>query len=160
MKTWTQDEIDSLVACQKQTIDAPKRTMRTEKGSHRNEATLQSLDEEHTFRVFFRQNAKFPENFTVGLDYLPRQEPGSICLVRCNGPHGPHLLFPHHTHFHIHHARADALNEGRKSEVFAEITTSYASYTEAIRYFGTYCHITDWYLHFPAIEQLLFPDLP
>jgi len=121
---------------------------------------IESSDSQHSFRVFFRQNAKFPENFTVGLDFLPRDEPGSICLLRCNGPHGPHLLWPHHTYFHIHKVTAENVNEGRKSEAFAEVTASYASFEEAIRHFGTLCGITDWHLHFQDLQQLLFKDLP
>lgn len=160
MKTWTQVELDHLVTCDKRTVDPPKKTMRLELGSHRNEATLQSLDDQHSFRVFIRQNAKFTENFTIGLDFLPRDEPGTICLLRCNGPHGPHALWPHHAQFHIHKALAENVNEGRKPEVFAEITGSYATLDEAIRHFGTLCHITDWHLYFPDIKQLLFPNLP
>lgn len=160
MKIWTQAELETLVACDKRTIDPPKKSMRLELGSYRNEASLESLDGQLSFRVFFRQNAKFPENFTVGLDFLPRDEPGSICLLRCNGPHGPHLLWPHHTHFHIHKVKAGNVNEGRKSEAFAEVTASYASFEEAIRHFGTLCGITDWHLHFQDLQQLLFKDLP
>jgi hypothetical protein len=160
MKTWTQAELDALVACDKRTLDPPKKSMRLELGSYRNEATLQSLDGQHSFRVFIRQNAKFTENFTIGLDYIQRDEPGSICLLRCNGPHGPHVLWSHHAQFHIHKALADNVNGGRKSEAFAEVTASYASLEEAIRHFGSICHITDWNLHFPDLQQLLFKDLP
>ncbi len=122
VKTWIQSELDELVACEKRTIDPPKKHMRLELGSYRNEASLESLDGEHSFRVFFRQNAKFRENFTVGLDFVPRDEPGAICLLRCNGPHGPHQLWPHHAKFHIHKVMAENVNEGRKSEAFAEAT--------------------------------------
>ena len=160
MKVWTQVELDYLVACEKRTVDPPKKTMRLELGSHRNEAALESFDAQHSFRVFFRRNDKFRENFTVGLDFVPRDEPGSICLLRCNGPHGPHELWPHHTQFHIHKAVADNVNEGRKAEAFAEITGSYASFEEACRHFGKICHITDWENHFPDLQQLLFKDLP
>ena len=159
MKTWTQVELDALISCDKRTIDPPKKSMRLEFGSYRNEATLESLDRQHTFRVFFRLNAKFTENFTVGLDFFPRDEPGAICLLRCNGPHGPHVLWPHHIQFHIHKALAEEVNEGRKSEAFAEVTASYGSFEEAIRHFGSFCHVTDWDLHFPDLRQLLFKDL-
>lgn len=160
MKTWSQAELDALVACEKRTLEPPRKSVRLESGSYRNEATLQSLDGQHSFRVFIRQNAKFTENFTVGLDYIQRDEPGSICLVRCNGPHGPHVLWPHHDRFHMHKALAENLNEGRKAEAFAEVTASYASLEEATRHFGRLCHITDWHLHFPDFQQLLFKDLP
>ncbi len=159
MKTWTQAELDALIACDKRTLEPPKKSMRQESGSYRNDATLQSLDGQHAFRVFIRQNVKFIENFTIGLDFVPRDEPGSICLLRCNGPHGPHALWPHHAQFHIHKALAENVNEGRKPEAFAEVTASYASLEEAISHFGALCHITDWNLHFPDLRQLLFKDL-
>jgi hypothetical protein len=159
MKTWTQHELDELLACEKVTIDPPKKRMRLDRGSFRTEATLQSIVGEHAFRVFFRQNAKFRENFTVGLDFNLRDEPGSICLARCNGQHGPHELWPYHSEFHIHLAKAEVVNEGRKSEAFAEATESYANFDEAIRHFGSLCHITDWHLHFPDLQQMLFEDL-
>ena len=44
MKTWSQDELDELIACPKRTIEPPKRSMRTEMGSHRSEAILESED--------------------------------------------------------------------------------------------------------------------
>lgn len=134
--------------------------MREEWGSYRNEATLESTDDQHRFRVFFRQNAKFPENFTIGLDFISRDEPGSICLLRCNGPHGPHRLWPHHSQYHIHRAKAENLNEGMKAEAFAEVTKAYASFPEAILHFGSICHILNWQEYFPSIQTELFPDLP
>lgn len=88
MKTWTQEELDALIACGKRTLDPPRKSMREESGSLRNEAMLESVDGLYTFRVFIRQNVKFPENFSVGLDFVPRDEPGSVCLLRCNGPMG------------------------------------------------------------------------
>ncbi len=63
MKTWTQAELDALIACDKRTLEPPKKSMRLELGNYRNEATLRSLDGQHSFRVFIRQNAKFSENY-------------------------------------------------------------------------------------------------
>lgn len=160
MKTWTQAEIDALIACDKRTIEPPRKTMRLELGSYRNDAKLESLDGQYFFRVFIRKNAQFQENFTIGLDFIRRDEPGSICLIRCNGPHGPHQLWPHHDRFHVHKALAENLNEGRKSEAYAEICDSYASLDEAVRHFGAVCHITDWNVHFPSLQLQLFKDSP
>ena len=160
MKTWSQDELDELLACPKRTIEPPKRSMRTEMGSHRNEALLESEDGRHRFRVFIRQNADFAENFSIGLEYHPREEAGSITLLRCNGPHGPHKLWPHHAQYHIHKAKAENLLEGGRAEAFAEITPAYASFEEALRHFGEICHIADWSIHYPPLEQMLFKNLP
>lgn len=160
MKTWTQDELDALIACPKRTLDPPKNSMREEWGSYRNEATLESQDGLHAFRVFIRQNIMFPENFTVGLDFIPRDERGSVCLLRCNGPHGPHLLWPHHVHYHVHKAHEENLKEGRKAEAFAEVTEAYACLEEAIRHFGRLCAIMDWEDYYPSERQMLFEETP
>lgn len=101
----------------------------------------------------------FIENFSIGLDFVPQDEPGSIRLLRCNGPHGPHRLWSHHTRFHIHQTKAEDLNNGLKVEAFAEITVAYGSFEEAIRQFGSICQIVDWGECFPAIQADLFPDL-
>ena len=160
MKVWSQDEIDELLACRKKTTEPPKRGMRTELGSHRNEAIVESEDGRHRFRVFIRQNVDFPENFSIGLEYQAKEEPGSFCMLRCNGPHGPHKLWPHHAQFHIHKAMAGNLQEGYRAEAFAEITPAYASFEEALRHFGEICHIADWSIHYPPLEQMLFKNLP
>lgn len=160
MKTWSQDELDKLIACPKCTIEPPKRSMRTEMGSHRNEAVLESEDGRHRFRVFIRQSADFAENFSIGLEYQPREDSGAIILLRCNGPHGPHKLWPHHAQYHIHKAKTENLLEGARAEAFAEVTPAYASFEEALRYFGEICHIADWSLHYPSLQQMLFKNMP
>lgn len=66
-------------------------------GKHsRNDMELESLDGNHGFRAFMRQSLEFTEDFSVGLEYLPKDEPGRFCLVRCNGMHGGHQVHPHH----------------------------------------------------------------
>lgn len=160
MKTWSQDELDELIACPKRTFEPPKRSMRTEMGSHRNEAVLESEDGRHRFRVFIRQSADFAENFSIGLEYQPREDSGAIILLRCNGPHGPHKLWQHHAQYHVHKAKAENLLEGARAEAFAEVTPAYASFEEALRYFGEICHIADWSLHYPSLQQMLFKNMP
>ncbi len=50
--------------------------------------------------------------------------------------------------------------EGARAEAFAEVTPAYASFEEALRYFGEICHIADWSLHYPSLQQMLFNNMP
>ena len=109
MRTFTDEEIASLVACPKQMVDPPRRDMRIEGKMKRNDMTLKSEDSNHSFRVFLRQSDEFPENFSIGLLYVPGEEPGSFQLIRCNGQHGGERVHPHHAVYHIHRSKADDL---------------------------------------------------
>jgi len=100
MRTFTDEELKSLIACPKQVIAPPRREMRLDGKMKRNDMTLKSADGKHEFRVFMRQNDEFPENFSIGLMYLPNEEPGSFQLLRCNGQHGGERVHPHHAAFH------------------------------------------------------------
>ena len=95
-----------------------------------------SDDGSREFSVFMRQNTDFPENFSIGLVYLPRDE-DRIILLRCNGPHDAHVNdfqnpIPHFRH-HIHRASEEAIAAGWPAERFAGITEEYASYEGALR---------------------------
>ena len=78
--------------------------------------------------------------------------------MRCNGPHGPHVLFDHHDRFHIHKAKPDNLASGTKAERSAYITKEYASFQDALGYFLKKCNIKGVEKHFPDVLQRdLFP---
>ena len=163
MRTWTQAELDELISCPKQVKDAPRKDMLLDGAHQRNDMTLTSVDGEHRFLVFMRVNDRFQENFSVGLDYDPRDEPGNIPLLRCNGPHGEHdaspIDDPHpHCGNHIHRARADLLNAGSVDLKSAELTGAYASFPEALRHFLELVNLLDRETYFPAAVQL--PLLP
>ena len=121
--------------------------------------TLASLDGERRFSVFMRVNGRFPENFSVGLVYDPRDEPGNLTLLRCNGPHGEHDNSPiedMHPHFgyHIHRARADVMNDGLLPEKFAELTDAYASFPEALHHFLKLANLVGAEAYFSTAYQL------
>ncbi|MBI5526713.1 MAG: hypothetical protein HY897_10310 [Deltaproteobacteria bacterium] len=105
------------------------------------------------FHVFMRINEKFQENFSIGLEYVPSDEPGNIVLLRFNGPHGEHVLYPHHAHYHIHEAKVDAIAAGLKPERYAVVTTDYASYPEALAAFLRRINLGDADRHFPGVFQ-------
>jgi len=95
-------EIDELIACAKRIVEPPKKEMQLASGHWRNDMKLQSDDGKYDFSVFMRKDEDFEENFSIGLIYKPRDIRGEIHLLRCNGPHGPHVMFDHHNRFHIH----------------------------------------------------------
>lgn len=156
MKTYTQLELDNLVKCKKTITTPPKKKMSLENGSYRNNMSLISEDNQSKFSCFMRKNEDFPENFSIGLIYNPTDEKGTICLVRCNGPHGEYNATlsqsPHFKH-HIHMAKAENLEKGIKPEKYSEEIDAYASYEEALRYFLKHINVTNSH-QFPELLQL------
>lgn len=155
---YTDEELTLLIGCPKRISQAPRREMRVEGQMLRNEMELEALDGKHSFRIFMRQSRLFAENFSVGIDYLPRDEPGSFCLLRCNGMHGGHKVHPHHLNCHIHRSKAEELNAGLRVERHIEPTTQYAAFRDALRYFLLLVNVqvTDLSQYFPGITQ---PDM-
>ena len=68
---YSQNDLSQLAACAKRVTEAPRREMKAEGAFGRNDFELESADGQHQFKAFFRQNQTFPENFSLGLDYLP-----------------------------------------------------------------------------------------
>jgi len=158
MKKYSQEEIEELIACPKRTSEPPRKEMKAERGSLRNDMELESMDGKMGFSVFMRINEQFPENFSIGLNFIPKDEPGSFCLLRYNGPHGEHvnMLFEDdHPHFgyHIHKAKAELIDEGMLPEKYAEITETYASYKEALYQFLKTTNIQDVDQYFNDLGQ-------
>jgi hypothetical protein len=149
----TNQHIDYLIGCPKKIIDPPRREMALSNGHWRNGITLQSVDGEHDFSVFLGKNEDFEENFSIGLMYSPRETRGDICLLRYNGPHGPHVSFDHHDRYHVHMAEEETINSGLKAERTALITEEYASFDDALGYFLRKCNITDADKYFPNVLQ-------
>jgi len=132
---FTDKLISELIKSEKRIVQAPLRELKEDRGCLKNNFTLESLSDKNQFKVFIRVNSSFKENFSVGMDFSPRDEKGSYCLIRCNGRHGEHQLFPHHQFFHVHIAKAEYINSGIRPEFFIEETDQYASYEEALHYF-------------------------
>ena len=65
MRVYTQAELDDLIAAPKIITEAPKKAMRLERGSRRNDMRLRSEDESMDFTAFMRINDTFPENFSI-----------------------------------------------------------------------------------------------
>lgn len=152
---YTDEDLTQLIACPKRVSQAPRKEMRTEGQMLRNEMEFESLDGEHAFRVFLRQSRQFTENFSVGIDYLPKDEPGSFCLLRCNGMHGGHKVHPHHLNCHIHRSKAEDVNAGLRVERHIEPTEQYAAFRDALRHFLLAVNVqaADLSQYFPGITQ-------
>lgn len=153
----TDNEIEELIHCPKNIVDPPRKEMQLVTGHWRNDMRLESIDREHDFSVFIRKDEDFEENFSIGLVYCPRGVRGDIHLFRCNGPHGPHILFDHHDRYHIHMADPKNLSSGLKAERTAHITREYASFQDALGYFLKTCNIVGANEYFKGIFQR---DLP
>ena len=128
------DFINRLLTCKKEIVKTPGNP-KLEQGHYRIGFELQSVDKEFYFSAFGRYNAMFPENFSVGLVYIPKEEKGNYEILRCNGPHGEHKMFPHHVHYHIHKITTDAVENFLKENSFIEITDKYVTYEDALHFF-------------------------
>lgn len=158
LKALTDEEILFLISCPKIITTIPKKSMLLLQGSYRNEMTLQSEDGLHRFSVFMRKNEAFEENFSIGLRYHPDNDPESIVLIRCNGPHGEHRdpfdkRESHYWEYHIHLAKETIIKEGLRSEAYAEITDEYSNYADALVFFFRYCNIKDAIKYFKNVYQ-------
>ena len=156
MTTHSQQDIEHLISCAKVICDPPRKEMRVERGSRRNDMRLRSQEGDLEFSVFMRINDDFPENFSIGLEYRAPDERSSICLLRCNGPHGEFVGGPESAHFlhHIHKAKPGNLEARLKAERGGERTDAYDSYLEALRYFLKVVNVTNADEFFPNLRQL------
>lgn len=157
LRHYTQDEIEELIVCPKFVSEPPRKEMRQDRGHFRNDMRLKSTDEKYEFRVFIRRNEDFPENFSIGLAFLPKDGTGELILLRCNGPHGAFNdhFDPEHPHFdfHVHRASASMIEAGLRAEKFGEVNRDFASYEEALQYFVRNANITDARTYFGDTAQ-------
>ncbi len=162
MRTYTQEDLDRLIKCEKIITTPPRKDMLLENGHYRNGMDLQSKDGTYKFSVYMRKNEKFEENFTIGLMYHPQDGTKRITLVRCNGPHGDHvndfLGGEHHNKYHIHLAKDFNINVGKKSDIYAKTTNQYINLDEAILFFVKYCNISGSEKYFNTRCQLSLLD--
>ncbi|MEK7407577.1 MAG: hypothetical protein AAB225_21065 [Acidobacteriota bacterium] len=87
-RRYTQEELEDLIACPKVVFEPPKQQMRPDRGHLRSDMRLKSVEGDREFRVFLRRREELPENFSIGLVYVPKDGTGEVTLLQCNGPHG------------------------------------------------------------------------
>jgi hypothetical protein len=131
-------------------------------GSLRNDFEMQSEDGREKFKAYIRVNEELQDSFSIGLIHI-NEEGKSICLLRCNGKHGEHKNYntkEKFFDFHIHTATHDAIESGEAPEQYAEITTEYATWQDALAYFLKTINVKDAGNYFPEIKQTgLFNNL-
>ena len=158
------DEIQSLISCQKVITEKPKKAFAVRQGSEHNDFKLMDLDtNELNFRVFLRKNTKFPENFSVGLEYTVQSSEDDIKLVRFNGvhKHSNNIINEEKFEtFHIHTATHEAIEEKLKPESYAIITEEYKTFEEALILFWQKINIQDDInTYFPYLNDFKSPQL-
>ena len=154
MKRYSEEEINQLIHCPKLITDPPRKDLKVDRGSRRNDMRLKAQDDDREFSIFIRVNQDFEENFSVGLVYHPKDERGQFCLLRCNGPHGDFVGSPTLPHFlyHIHKAKPENIEAGERAERGGEETDRYASHQQAIRYLLNVADVLNAEEYFPAIQ--------
>lgn len=163
MRIYSQQEIEDLITCEKKIINPPRKNPQEIRGHLQNNMSLESVDGKHKFEVFMRQSSAFPENFSVGLRYIPKDGTTPFTLLRCNGPHGPYCgQWPEdhpHYDYHIHKAKEENLKKGLKPEKYGEKTQDFATFQDAIKFFVEYTNIKDAEKYFNFFSQMSIFDL-
>ncbi|MCW3073427.1 MAG: hypothetical protein JWP69_496 [Flaviaesturariibacter sp.] len=151
---YTDKIIDELINCPKKVIDSPKDSG-VGRGSSKVKFSLESTDGSSSFSGFISKNISFQENFSIGLVYCPRDEKGTIVLLRVNGPHGLNENIPHHEGPHVHISTAERINAGLKPEGKIETNVPYATIEDAIQYFIKRINIIaiDRQKYFPPVNN-------
>ena len=161
--SYTQKDIDALISCEKTVSDPPRRDMRLAGAHWRNDMKLVAEKVDGEFQVFIRRSDDFPENFSIGLTYDPKDGRGEITLIRCNGQHGVFggTFDPNHPHwgYHIHRATEASIVAGLRPENHAESTAAYASFEEAVQHFVRLINLKaeEADKHFPNKAQAALP---
>jgi hypothetical protein len=157
---YNDEHIENLLRIEKEIIEPPAKDFSEERGHFKKNFILRSYDGKYLFRAFIRYNSKFTENFSIGLEYNPKEEKGSICLLRCNGSHGENNKLPHHSSFHIHNATAESINAGLRPESNIQKTEEYATLEQAVLYFLNYINLKqeDKLKYFPDKQLELFKN--
>ena len=150
-------QLQVLLVVPKLISEPPRREMKLERGSWRNDMRLKSVEGGHDFRVFMRKSEDFPENFSIGLIHRPTDGSEEIPLLRCNGPHGEFnrefdAAHPHYS-FHVHRATEEMIASGARPESYAETCAEFASYEEALQYFIRTVNIENAAEYFPDVAQ-------
>lgn len=137
---YTDQFLNNLIICPKIITEGPK-SAGVSRGSNKTVFTMLSADNQYRFSGFITRNVTFHENFSIGLVFIPIEEKGKICLLRCNGPHGEVRGMQHHSRFHIHKVTADDLNEGIKVERQVQETDEYSTFDDAIQFYVKYINL-------------------
>lgn len=132
-------------------LNAPKRVMnaqarwKDQRGSRQKNYDVETVDGNHRFRLFLRQNKRLESSFSCGLHYLASGSE-DVCLTRYNGDDHDHSnplesASAMNRGFHIHRATERYIQAGRKAEHFAESTDRYSTLEGALQAICADCKI-------------------
>lgn len=130
----TENQFNQLIYMPKTVVEPPKKAPAIQRMSLQNKMKLKSLDEEHLFEVYWRQNTMFCENFSIGLIWSPNDGSSPLTLMRCNGPHGYDNPDSHHALTHIHTPDLSKLDDGKMAPYIQVPTTAYITLEDALRF--------------------------
>jgi hypothetical protein len=150
-------EFIEMIINEKKIISVPpKKEMKTSGSHFRNYFELISEDGKRQYQVFIRQHKEFLENFTIGL-ILQLKDRESFQVIRFNGNHGEAVSsdMPLHPHrdYHIHVISAEDIELNKNEPTLSKTTDKYASFEQALCYFGKYINITDFSSYFKFCSQ-------
>ena len=154
------DEIFKLIECDKIIPKKPPVQKQTNRDLIRKFDVI-STDGSSEFEVFFAQNVRLPEDFSVGLIY------GKSLLIRYNGFHGTTIAgfhkYEHHADAHAHTLTFDDVMNGRESHPskIEDMTGNYYDFESAQLFLLRNCGILNYeeYFDFTKYSQMSFDDL-
>lgn len=146
--------LDELISADKVIVDKePKKGLKEELNHRRADLTLEAPSLKARFRMYIRQNASYPENFSIGLDYLGSQ--GEVKLMRFNGSHKREKdsIDNHHCYFHIHKEITEEESPNNINDT--ETTSEYSDLLSAIDFAFRRLGVQNTSQFFPENEQML-----
>lgn len=159
----TDDELNELIQCPKDITNHARKNMLVENGSERNDMVVISAKgyytEPQSFRIFIRRSILLPEDFSIGLIWMPTGHTG-IILLRYNGRHGLNRSVEHQRVPHIHRLMAADIQAEKYDPHQAIETDEYHTLEEALPLFLKACHIINGEKDFPWIREMnLFENM-
>ena len=148
------EEILNLIKCEKKLLKKPPNPKKTNRDFH-TKFNVISTEKSLEFQVFFAQNSRLRDDFSLGLMLDKFQ------LFRCNGFHGTTIAgfhqHVHHAQIHSHTLTFDDIMNGRDSNPskIDHLTSEYFDFLSAQRYFLRACGISNYqdYFDFSKLDQ-------
>jgi uncharacterized lipoprotein NlpE involved in copper resistance len=142
--TLTDAEIAKLVGCAKR-VENPAARQRTEGKHLRRDFRVISEDGQHEFILFTRQSTVITSSFSAGLRWKSKSGE-EVILIRCNGPDHPHGNSFERQEFsgqaHVHLATERYISAGKKAESFAQVTSTYRTFSGALHELMRLAHVS------------------
>jgi hypothetical protein len=153
------EDIISLIKCEKTILKKPPNPKESNRDIKRTFSVV-SADESLEFEIFFAENAKLPEDFSIGLMY------NKFLLLRCNGFHGTTNAgfhrFNHHAQVHSHTLTYNDITNGReeKPSKIDDLSGKYFCFQSAQLYFLKICNVNNFqnFFDYSKLDQITIED--